>query len=290
MADVVLIRPGCTDYDEQNRIQGSLDLPLSARGQEQVKVLVQQLRGLPLDVIVSAPSEPVRSTAIAVSEQCGAALKEQAEFRNLNHGLWEGLQVDDVRRKYPKVFKQWQESPETVCLPEGETVGQAVERVHRGLRKCVKRRRNVGIVASEPLATLIGCVLSGSPFELPESAACTSPEQRIEIFRLVGHDGVRWVMTPHDTELPAHAGPADESGPPSVENSADAQRRNGQARNGDTVHETNGRQNGRKTPDPTTPGPPSGNGKTIGVPAEQSPSGLSQTSLRSSADGGRSQG
>jgi phosphoserine phosphatase len=184
MPDVVLIRPGCTDFDEQNRIQGSLDLPLSPRGQEQVDAVVRLLQGVRLDVIYSAPCEPARSTALVICQECGATFKESTDFCNLNHGLWQGLQVDDVRRKYPKVFKQWQDSPETVCLPEGETLGEAIERIERGLRKCLKRKRNVGIVASEPLATLISCVLRGCRPELPDAARCCEPERRIEFLHL----------------------------------------------------------------------------------------------------------
>ena len=142
MPDVVLIRPGCTDFDEQNRIQGVLDLPLNHRGHAQVLGLVAQLQEVSFDVIFTAPSQPARSTAQAICEQCGAALKELDDFRNLDHGLWQGLQVNDVRRKYPKVFKQWQESPETVCLPEGETVSEAVERIRHGLRRCSGARRS----------------------------------------------------------------------------------------------------------------------------------------------------
>jgi broad specificity phosphatase PhoE len=169
MPDVVLIRPGCTDFDEQNRIQGVLDLPLNHRGHAQVLGLVAQLQGVSLDVVFTAPSEPARSTALAICEQCRTSLKEVDDFRNLDHGLWQGLQVDDIRRKYPKVFKQWQESPETVTLPEGETVAEAVERIRRGLRKCLKRKRTIGIVASEPLATMIGCVLRGERPGLPDA-------------------------------------------------------------------------------------------------------------------------
>src|SRR5579863_5300679 len=103
MPDVVLIRPGCTDFDEQNRIQGSLDLPLNRRGQEQVERVVRQLSGTSLDVVYSPPCEPARSTAIAICEACRATYKEIADFRNLDHGLWQGLPVEDLRRKYPKV-------------------------------------------------------------------------------------------------------------------------------------------------------------------------------------------
>jgi broad specificity phosphatase PhoE len=183
MPDVVLIRPGCTDFDEHNRIQGVLDLPLNHRGQAQVLSLIARLQDVSLDVVYTAPSEPARSTAQAICEQCGSSLKEVDDFRNLNHGLWQGLQVDDVRRKYPKVFKQWQESPETVRLPEGETVAEAVERIRHGLRKCLKRKRTIGIVASEPLATMIGCVLRGDRPGLPATVdrKCTPTIERISL-------------------------------------------------------------------------------------------------------------
>jgi phosphoserine phosphatase len=184
MPEIVLIRPGCTDFDEQRRIQGVLDLPLNHRGHAQVLGLVAQLQGIEFDVIFTGPSEPARSTALAICEPCRAALKEVDDFRNLDHGLWQGLQVDDVRRKYPKAFKQWQESPETVCLPEGETVAEAVERIRRGLRKCLKRKRMIGIVASEPLATMISCVLRGERPSLPETCEGKPARPTIERFSL----------------------------------------------------------------------------------------------------------
>jgi probable phosphoglycerate mutase len=206
MPDVVLIRPGCTDFDEQNRIQGVLDLPLNHRGHAQVLGLVAQLQGVSFDVVFTAPSEPARSTALAICEPCGACVKEVDDFRNLDHGLWQGLQVDDVRRKYPKVFKQWQESPETVRLPEGETVAEAVERIRRGLRKCLKRKRMIGIVASEPLATMIGCVLRGERPELPDSCDRKSARPVIERIALSKPE------LPEPAAAPRNGKPADVNG------------------------------------------------------------------------------
>ncbi len=37
MPHFVLIRPGSTDYDQQGRIQGTLDIPLDDQGAEQVQ-------------------------------------------------------------------------------------------------------------------------------------------------------------------------------------------------------------------------------------------------------------
>jgi phosphoserine phosphatase len=240
MRDVILIRPGWTDFDEQDRIQGSLELPLSARGQEQVELLVQQLRDARLDVVFSAPCEPARSTALAVCEACGATWKQVPDFRNLDHGLWQGLCVDDVRRKFPKVFKQWQESPETVCLPEGETLAQAVARLQRALKKCLKKKRAIGIVASEPLATLIGCLLRGCRRELPVSAAQECPERHIEFLKVAIED---WEK--EQTVEPAPMA-RDNGGPKRGGNghSPAAARGNG-ARGADGSEPTNGNRQGK---------------------------------------------
>ena len=106
MPDVILIRPGWTDFDEQDRIQGSLDLPLNQRGLKQVEGLTEQLRGSQLEVIYAGSSEPARSTAEAIGAELDIPVKELKGLRNLNQGLWQGLQIDDIRRKYPKVVRQ----------------------------------------------------------------------------------------------------------------------------------------------------------------------------------------
>ena len=54
-------------------------------------------------------------------------------MQNLNQGLWQGMLVEDVRHKQPKVYRQWQEQPENVCPPEGEMLEQADERVRAAM-------------------------------------------------------------------------------------------------------------------------------------------------------------
>ena len=55
MCQVVLIRAGATIYDEQNRVQGILDIPLSESGQGEVarmaQALVERLNGSPLSAL-----------------------------------------------------------------------------------------------------------------------------------------------------------------------------------------------------------------------------------------------
>ena len=167
MPNVVLIRAGATDFDDDQRIQGSIELPLNERGQAEVDDLIKELQDDEIGVIMTAPSEPSLSTATGLSRGLGGVkVKENKGLANLNQGLWEGLPAEEVRRKYPKLFRQWREAPGTVCAPEGETLVELHKRVRKVLEKPLKKKANLAIVAGEPLATILGCILEGRNPEL----------------------------------------------------------------------------------------------------------------------------
>lgn len=156
-------RPGETEFDGLSRIQGSLDLPLTEIGQQQVTQLVESLRGETIDVIYASPTEPAASTAVRLGESLGVPVKIVEGLANLHMGLWQGLRADDIRRKQPRVFKQWEDHPETICAPEGEECDEALARVTSSLRKPLKRDESFLVVAPEPIATLIVSVLRNEP-------------------------------------------------------------------------------------------------------------------------------
>ncbi len=75
--------------------------------------------------------------------------------------------VSDVRAKQPKVYRQWQEQPETVCPPQGETINAARQRVQGVLARLAKKHKNggiVAIVAPEPLNSVFRNVLRSEEF------------------------------------------------------------------------------------------------------------------------------
>src|SRR5262249_51150604 len=74
--------------------------------------------------------------------------------------------------KHPKVFKQWQESPEAICPPGGETLTEAVERVRKALEKPLRKKGNLAIVASDPLAAIVAAVVRGATLDtIPPACA-----------------------------------------------------------------------------------------------------------------------
>ncbi len=157
MLQIVLVCPGSTDYDAQERIQGTLDVPLNDQGNTEVAQVINELRRQGIEAVYASPCEPAQQTGKAVAEAIGVKFKKLDRMKNLDHGLWQGMRVKEVRNKQPKVYRQWQEQPETVCPPQGEMLAEAEQRVRACLTKLVKRHKNgvIALVVPEPLLSLV---------------------------------------------------------------------------------------------------------------------------------------
>jgi broad specificity phosphatase PhoE len=157
MARIVLVRPGSTDYDDQGRIRGTLDVPLNQEGNAEVLRLIDGLRHLGVETVYASPCQPAQETARAIAKALDVKVKTLDRMQNLNHGLWQGMRIDEVRRKQPKVYRQWQETPECICPPGGETVAEAEGRVRAAVTRILKRHKEgvIALVVPEPLASLV---------------------------------------------------------------------------------------------------------------------------------------
>jgi probable phosphoglycerate mutase len=157
MTEVALIRPGTSEFDRQGRMQGQLRVPLCDEGRRQVSEMVEQLRDRRIEVVYAAASEPAGQTAALLAEGLGIRLRRLDALTNVDLGLWEGCQADELRRKHPKVFRQWEQLADNVCPPQGETLGEVRQRVEPILERLLRRHRHgkIALVAPNPLAGLI---------------------------------------------------------------------------------------------------------------------------------------
>jgi probable phosphoglycerate mutase len=191
MLQVVLIRPGSTDLDEQGRIKGTLDVPLSCQGAEQVAKTVGELAGVEIGAIYSAPARCCQQTASVLAESRRMKVKRLAGLNNLDHGLWHGKLINEVRQTQPKVYRQWQENPEAVCPPEGESLAAARKRVAAALVRLLKKHKDgvIAVVVPEPLASVCRSILNASELGDLWKAECDCGRWEVidvESSRLVG--------------------------------------------------------------------------------------------------------
>lgn len=163
MVRIILIHPGATSYTREGRIQGNLDLPLSEEGQTEVAQLAESLQTQGIEILYAPDSEPAWETAQTLGSLLGVKVKKLERMENLNYGLWQGIPIEEVRHKHPRVYRQWQEQPEIVCPPEGEMLAEADVRVQVAVARLLKKHPEgiIGLVVSEPLASLVRRNLTG---------------------------------------------------------------------------------------------------------------------------------
>ncbi len=166
MLNILLIRTGQTDYDSQGRIQGTIDLPLSEEGRNQIAGLAEQLGEYQVEALFAGPGKATQQTAELVGEFLHQKVKTNKNLRNLDLGLWQGMLIADVKNNQPKVYRKWLENPEAVCPPEGETLQAAQERLQEVLNKWIKKHKEgtIALVLPEPLASVLNHLLKDAEF------------------------------------------------------------------------------------------------------------------------------
>jgi broad specificity phosphatase PhoE len=160
---LIVIRSGATDYDRQGRIRGTLDIPLCDEGRVDAARAAELLAAAAPDALYMSGSACAIETSRIVGAACGLRPQRLANLHNLDQGLWQGMLVDEIRRKQPRLHRQWQDNPWAVAPPEGELLEEACERVETALEKLVRRHPSgrVAVVVPQPLDRIVRWLVSG---------------------------------------------------------------------------------------------------------------------------------
>ncbi|MDC0295398.1 histidine phosphatase family protein [bacterium] len=162
--DILLIRPGATEFDEQGRMKGSLDMPMSDNGRKQASCSAEQLEKFDIRTIYTAPCESAKETAECLAlGRADVRIRVIDAFRNVDHGLWHGKLIAEVQKNLPRVYRQGQDSPADICPPGGESIRDAKGRVTKAVKKILRKTNDdcIAIVIPEPLASVVHSLLNG---------------------------------------------------------------------------------------------------------------------------------
>ncbi|MEB3308138.1 MAG: histidine phosphatase family protein [Cyanobacteriota bacterium] len=126
---LVLVRHGETDWNRQGRFQGQIDIPLNATGRDQAEAAGRFLASITLHrAYSSAMARPRQTAELILACHPGVPLTTTSGLIEIGHGLWEGRLEQDIAESWPGLLADWKRAPETVEMPEGETIHQVWER------------------------------------------------------------------------------------------------------------------------------------------------------------------
>ncbi len=105
-AQIYLMRHGRIDQFFPHRFIGQLDLPLSLEGEKQAMRINRVLRDVSFNRVYSSPLTRSIRTACIVSGYDVHDIEVVPDFTEINLGDWEGLSVDEVRKRFPGEYEK----------------------------------------------------------------------------------------------------------------------------------------------------------------------------------------
>ncbi|MEM7455818.1 MAG: histidine phosphatase family protein [Planctomycetota bacterium] len=149
-AGLILLRSGSTDIEDQGRLLGQLDVPLSDNGIQYADEIADRFAECPTRVIFCSPCAAAQQTAKIVAEKSRAKIRVEESLANVNLGLWHGKLIDEVKKNQPRLYRQWRDQIDSFAPPEGETGSEVRARISKTLQKMYKKAKSVRVVAITP--------------------------------------------------------------------------------------------------------------------------------------------
>ncbi|MDZ7640624.1 MAG: histidine phosphatase family protein [Desulfurivibrio sp.] len=189
-----LVRHGATEGDGVARYKGSIDVPLSALGKEQIAATAERLREHLANLaaarrhdylrdvhgsgaapaadqqpggdatpgpaaIYCSPLDRARESARIIAAPYGLTPIAEAGLRERHFGVWEGLSFTEIRAAWPEHFEAWAADPVGFAPPDGENTLAVARRGRAAIHKILAAHpgREIIVVAHGGINRLILC-------------------------------------------------------------------------------------------------------------------------------------
>lgn len=128
MTRILLVRHGRTEWNKGQIFRGTADVPLDEQGRKEAACAGEWLKAETFHATYCSPLSRTVETAELILRHHGTPAQKHPGFIDLNYGDWQGTSLEDVKRLYPDLYRQWEDAPHTVTFPSGEGLAEVRER------------------------------------------------------------------------------------------------------------------------------------------------------------------
>ncbi len=163
---VFLVRHGATVLSAEDRFAGATDVELSDLGREQAEALARRLAGQAIAAFYASPLGRTMETARILAAPHGEAVRTDAGFLEINHGVWEGLTRHEAETRFGDMYAKWESDPYNFAPENGETGLAVAARAMPALLRAVSAHPGEMICVVSHKATirlLLGAILGFDP-------------------------------------------------------------------------------------------------------------------------------
>ncbi|HHW18929.1 MAG TPA: histidine phosphatase family protein [Firmicutes bacterium] len=160
MGKLYLVRHGRTAWNKGEIFRGQMDIPLDDVGRKQAHLVGEVLRGENISLILSSPLVRARETAeIIASYLPNVEVRIDERLTDIDVGQWGGLSLEEVRRRFPREFQVWADTPHLWTFPGGEGLKEVQQRVWESVLSYAPLLDKSGVVMVSHRLTLKTLIL-----------------------------------------------------------------------------------------------------------------------------------
>ncbi len=155
-----LLRHGLTIWNEEKRIQGRLNSPLSEDGRTSIRNFIPLLKGYQWNRIIASDLGRVQETVSIINRELGLPVSYDKRLREINWGEWEGFRLVDVRTKYGAELSEEELKGWNFRAPGGESRKEVLQRAKASLVEAAEQWHGDNILVVCHLG-VIKCLIYG---------------------------------------------------------------------------------------------------------------------------------
>ncbi len=135
---VLLVRHGQTNSNVTGLYMGWSDEDLDEVGYTQAHRLSLRLASLPIASVYTSPLRRAYATAATLAEPHKLEPGVLDDLLEIRFGDWQGLHMDEIKGRWPELWRQWRIDPSKLTLPNGETLKEVTKRAVRAFERVVE--------------------------------------------------------------------------------------------------------------------------------------------------------
>ena len=161
-------RHGQTDWNLEGKLQGNQDIELNQTGIKQAEMLAEKLSEgrIPIQKIYTSTKLRAYQTGMVISEKVHCPCYRLEGIEEMNFGEWEGLTWEEIQKKFPDNYREWQVGRRYIKTKGGESCQEVLERVLPVLQRLADTEEGTVLVVTHGAVLMIlQCYLKNTAFE-----------------------------------------------------------------------------------------------------------------------------
>ena len=128
MTEILLVRHGETLWNQQGRMQGHHDSPLTPTGLHQARRLGRRLAQVEFAALYSSDLGRAHQTARCIADHTGHDIIADRGLRERSFGIFEGLTNAEIKTKFPEEYELFAKRLPDYVMADGESAARFMQR------------------------------------------------------------------------------------------------------------------------------------------------------------------